>query len=115
VNADDTRTERIARNEVSLRRVNEAIESGRQTREGLVPFVCECGVLGCNDVIELTLEEYEQVRSRGVRFLVAPGHQSEADEVVETRGRYDIVEKAEARAAAIAERTDPRGPGAPER
>jgi hypothetical protein len=110
VNATEGRLERIARNEVSLRRVNEAIEAGRRTRDGLVPFVCECGVLGCNDVIELTLAEYEEVRARGVRFVVLPGHKSEVDEVVEERGRYEIVEKVEARSAAYADRTDPRGP-----
>ena len=32
--------EQIALNESTFRDVNEAIESGRREREGLVPFVC---------------------------------------------------------------------------
>jgi hypothetical protein len=45
----------VAVNEVMFRRVNEGIEEGRSERGGRVPFVCECGVLGRNAIVELTL------------------------------------------------------------
>ena len=40
--------EQVALNETTFREVNEGIEAGRREREGLVPFVCECGEVGCN-------------------------------------------------------------------
>jgi hypothetical protein len=55
--AVDSAEEQIALNESTFRDVNEAIESGRGEREGLVPFVCECGQLRCTEVVELTLRE----------------------------------------------------------
>ena len=105
------RAERIVRNEVSLRGVNEAIEGGRRTRRGLVPFVCECGLLGCNEVIELTLEAYEDVRSDGARFIVQPGHRSEVDTLIATGEGYEVVQKREHEPAEYARRTDPRAAG----
>jgi hypothetical protein len=100
--------DRIVANEVSLRNVNEAIEAGRRTRDGLAPFVCECGALGCNEVIELTIDDYERVRAHGTRFVVAPGHASRIDAVIAVADGYDVVEKRSSRPAADAERADPR-------
>jgi hypothetical protein len=99
---------RIVENEIALRRVNEAIQAGRRTRTGPVPFVCECGTIGCNEVIELTLDDYEDVRAHGARFVVAPGHHTEVDELVTGEAGYDIVEKLEVAPAARAEQADPR-------
>jgi hypothetical protein len=73
--------------------VNEAIEQGRQTREGLVGFVCECGRLGCNEIIELTLSEYEAVRADARRFAVRHRHELEVEEVIETHERFVVVAK----------------------
>jgi hypothetical protein len=105
--------QRIVRNEVSLRRVNEAIEAGRRTREGAVPFVCECGRLGCNEIVELSLDEYEEVRRDGARFIVLPGHATEVDVTVTPGDRYDVVRKREPGPAAAARRADPRSAGQP--
>ena len=40
-----------------------------------VGFRCECARLGCNQLIELTVREYEEVRSHPRRFVVVPGHE----------------------------------------
>ncbi len=104
---DDVGAARVARNEAAFRKVNEAIERGRETRDGLVGFVCECGRLGCNEIIELTVSEYEAVRADARRFAVRPGHQTDAEEVIEDRGRYLVVTK-RGSAGDIAELTDPR-------
>jgi hypothetical protein len=101
--------ERLARNEATFRRINEAIDAGRQTRDGFVSFVCECSQLGCNDIVELTLREYEEVRARSRRFFVVRGHEGRAEEVVDSRAHFLIVAKVGA-AGEIAERTDPRDP-----
>jgi hypothetical protein len=101
---------RLARNETTFRLINEAIEVGRVTREGLVAFVCECSRLGCNELVELTLREYEQIRADARRFFIVRGHEGPAEDVVDSRGRVLIVVK-RGEAGAVAERTDPRNPG----
>ena len=100
--------EQIALNESTFRDVNEAIEAGRREREGLVPFVCECGTLGCTAVVELTLREYEGVRAGSRSFFVAPGHESEFEEAHEQNSRFTLVVKPEGPLGDIADRTDPR-------
>jgi hypothetical protein len=104
---DSAGAQRVARNEAAFRKVNEAIERGRQTREGLLGFVCECGRLGCNEIIELFLSEYEAVRADGRRFAVRHGHQVGPEAVIETHERYLVVAK-QGRAGDIAEFSDPR-------
>src|SRR5213083_102488 len=104
---DDVAAERVARNEAAFRKVNEAIERGRETRDGLIGFVCECGRLGCNELIELTLAEYEAVRGDARRFAIRHGHEMAAEEVVERHERYMVVAK-RGRAGRTAEASDPR-------
>jgi hypothetical protein len=101
--------ERLARNEATFRRINEAIDAGRQTRDGFVAFVCECSQLGCNEVVELTLREYEEVRAHSRRFFVLRGHEGPAEEVVDSRAYFLIVAKV-GEAGEVAELTDPRDP-----
>ena len=106
--AMDDADRQVAVNEVTFRDVNEGIEEGRNEREGRVPFVCECGVIGCNAIVELTLREYESVRAGARCFLVAPGHGAPFDEVHRDEARYRVVRKPEGPLGDLAERTDPR-------
>jgi hypothetical protein len=99
---------RVALNEATFRELNEAIEDGRSTRSGVVGFLCECGVLGCNEVVELTISEYESVRADGRNFFVRPGHETEVDDVVDRQSSYFVVAK-HGPAGRIAESADPRG------
>jgi len=88
--------------------VHQAIERGTRGA-GAAVFVCECGKLGCNATVELTIAEYEEVRSGFERFLVIPGHQlEEIEEVVERYDDYLVVAKRDGRAVAIAAVTDDR-------
>jgi len=98
---------RIADNEATFRELNEAIEEGRTTRTGPIGFLCECGVLGCNEVVELTIPEYESVRADGRRFFVRPGHDNEVDDVLERNAGHFVVVK-RGLAGEIAENLDPR-------
>jgi predicted ThiF/HesA family dinucleotide-utilizing enzyme len=76
-----------------------------------VPFCCECGRIGCSDIIELPLREYERVRGHPKRFFVVDGHQIDAVESVVARHEaYVVVEKRDL-AGAIAEERDPRSDG----
>jgi hypothetical protein len=106
--APDSAAAQIALNETTFREVNEGIEAGRREREGPVPFMCECGELGCNAVVRLTLREYESVRAGSRCFLVAPGHRAEFDELRREDERYDVVAKPDGPLGELADRTDPR-------
>ncbi|HEY2161286.1 MAG TPA: hypothetical protein VGH24_08270 [Solirubrobacteraceae bacterium] len=102
--------ERLGANEAVFREVNEGIERGQWPGEEDAPvsFRCECAQLGCNDLIELSVNEYEGVRANPRRFIVVPGHERlEAEVVVERRPSYLIVEKLD-QAGTTAEATDPR-------
>ena len=102
--------QRVAMNEATFRKVNEGMEAG-QDPSGMMTFVCECGRLGCNKLIQLTRAEYEEVRSDPRRFAILDGHEiPEAEEVVERHGRYIVVEKGGHPEAEIVEHTDPRRP-----
>jgi serine/threonine-protein kinase RsbW/stage II sporulation protein AB (anti-sigma F factor) len=100
-----------AANATTLRRINEAIEEGRVTVDGPVAFVCECGRLGCDALVELLLDEYEAVRSDARRFLVAVGHE-DPDDVIDGRHARYVVTGKRGSAADAAMRSDPRGDGA---
>jgi hypothetical protein len=109
------RQERAARNQSLFRYVNERVKSvllsfGGATDE--TSFACECADPECAVFVPLTLEEYEQVRSRPDTFLVAPGHvYAEVEDVLAENERYTIVAKLE-RGAEVSAALDPRaGPG----
>jgi hypothetical protein len=107
---DDALKHKIAANESAFREVNEAIRSGRWPGEpaARVPFRCECGTLGCNLMVEMSVAEYEEIRGDGRRFLVLPDHVvPETEEVLEDRGAYLVVEK-RGEAGRLAEEMDPR-------
>ena len=106
----EERPQRIARNESAYRQVNEAIEAGRETRDADVPrpFMCECGLLECNALLELTLTEYEAVRADPHRFLMHDGHEiPDVETVVERHERFIVAEK-HPETHGITEREDPR-------
>lgn len=107
--------ERAAINEAVARDVNEGIEAahGEAGREGYVRIVCECGRDGCDRMLAMTTEEYEQVRSDPRCFAVAPDHvmpgiEDVVENVAEDRGRFIVVRKRPGLPARVAEETDPR-------
>ena len=107
---DDPVQQRLSANETTFRDVNESIERGQWPGEPArkVGFRCECARLGCNLLLELTLDEYERVRAEPRRFIMIRGHEVPAVEsVVSTLRDYVIVEK-RAEAGRRAEATDPR-------
>jgi hypothetical protein len=78
-----------------------ANERLRTRMEGLLyrgrrPVICECSNPDCLEVLELTPEEYGEVRGAG-NFVVASGHGIPAIErLVERRERFDVVHKYDA-------------------
>jgi predicted ThiF/HesA family dinucleotide-utilizing enzyme len=108
MNSEDK--QRVAMNEATFRKVNEGMEAG-QDPSGLLSFVCECGRLGCNQLIQLTRAEYEGIRTDPRHFAIVDGHEIlEAEAIVERHDRYLVVEKSADAEAEIVEHTDPRRP-----
>jgi hypothetical protein len=115
------RLERQARNEALVREVNERIEvvdraaeeANVDSEETLFEFLCECGVgdagdVGCEERVEMTIREYEAVRSQDDRFALVPGHEEDALESVAARNeRFVIVDKRPSVERFVAD--DPRG------
>jgi hypothetical protein len=106
-----TEINRIARTESLFRDVNERIaEVAGRLGSGDAEFVCECADPDCGERLAAPLDEYEQVREDGARFLVAPGHEVPAYEhVVKRRGDRQVVAKSkDSRLARAARNLDPR-------
>jgi uncharacterized protein YhfF len=106
-----TPEERKARTESAFREVNERIaENALRFEAGSTEFICECDDPQCTARVEVTIEEYEQIRADGARFLLAPGHGDKSiEEVVERHNTFMIVEKVNATARALVRRLNPRG------
>jgi hypothetical protein len=107
-----SREERIARNEALFREVNERVKVVREETgepERRMRILCECGDEDCVAEIEISRDEYEQVRADSRQFVVTPGHITpDVESVVGEREGYEIARKYPAEAE-IANRTDPRG------
>jgi hypothetical protein len=102
--SDDQAKRRVAINQTLLRGVNGAMQFERAGEP--IPFRCECGQLGCNQLIGLTRAEYNAVRAHPRRFAIAAGHEvSEIETVVERHDRWAVVEAHDPVAAAVAERS----------
>jgi hypothetical protein len=108
---DDAREAQIARNESRFREINEQLEADLRRLPGdpeMVSFVCECGNRACAELVRMTFDEYEGVRSDSHTFAVVPGHEiPEVEGVVRRTARFHVVAKVE-RTERIVETTDPR-------
>jgi hypothetical protein len=73
-------------------------------------WICECANNDCTQRIEMTPEEYEEIRGDGARFFVLPSNEHvwpDVERVVRRTRRYWVVEKS-GRARDGATRLDPR-------
>ena len=105
--SDEQTRRRVAVNQTLLRRVNEGMR--HDETDALVPFRCECGQLGCNELICLSPAEYDAVRAHPRRFAIVPSHEVvELETAVERHDRYAVVEVRDPVGTGLAERTDPR-------
>jgi len=98
---NDSVRERIVKNNYTFREANEQIRAKADEYDApveRVPFLCECPVPSCTEILRLTLAEYEDVRANPRHFFTAPGHE-QADapvgHVVSRESDYVIVEKDE--------------------
>ena len=107
----DERVRRVGLNEAVFRQVNERIEDLADTF-GLgqsLDLICECGNAHCTSRIEMTREQYEEIRADATTFAVISGHEiRDVEEVVARHGTFDVVRKTADEAQRIAEATDRR-------
>jgi hypothetical protein len=95
----DPRVERIRANNERFRQANESIRD-RADAVGAdmeqLPFLCECPVEDCVEILQLTRAQYKAVRDNPHWFMTAVGHE-EAEkpiaEVVSRNDGYVVVEK----------------------
>jgi hypothetical protein len=59
-------------NPKAFRVVNERIRGEADSDQAV--FICECNSRDCMGTVELTLREYELIRSRPGRLVLRPGH-----------------------------------------
>jgi hypothetical protein len=108
-----SREKRIARNEALFREVNERIKqvqagTGDVGLRDRFAVLCECGDQNCIEEIQVTPQEYEQVRADPRQFVIVPGHGvPDVEEIVDEGEGFEVARK-HAEEAEIAERTDPR-------
>jgi hypothetical protein len=57
------------------------------------PFLCECSDISCFARLELTLEDYEELRSHPGRYLTVPGHKVAKTVVIEQTDRVAFAER----------------------
>lgn len=105
--------ERIARNDSIFRDANEHIRAKAREHgteeEQAVPFICECADEHCTTIVQLSISEYEDVRTNSRQFLTAFGHERFEGliEVMATNHNHLVVRKS-GRAGEIAEALDRR-------
>ena len=108
---DDWRREE-AKNQFRFRDFNEWISesNGRMgIHQPLHEYICECSDATCRQPIDLSNEEYEEIRSNSNRFAIAPNHEDpELDRVLSQHPRYTTIEKLPGEAARLAVASDPR-------
>ena len=102
----DERAQRIGRNEDVFRKVNDQIAGVNEAFgafTGTMSVVCECGQTACMEQIELTLDEYRDLRADPTHFAVKPGHEiADVERIIERRPSYHVVAKAEGEPARLA-------------
>ena len=104
------RERRIAANEALFRSVNEQVQrlnDALRARPVEALIVCECGNTVCTERIEVTNDEWADVRADPAQFMVKPMHAiPDTETVVSTQDRFWIVRKVEGLAADLARATD---------
>jgi hypothetical protein len=91
------RDARLRENQETFRLANKALEAAvgeRVAAADRVPFLCECADETCMGRVDLTLEDYREVRAHKKYFVMLPDHtRSRGEDVVARRDGYQITEK----------------------
>ena len=102
----------MALNEAASREINEEIERVHQDDPPgrRMKIACECALKTCNEVIEITVAEYQDVRSDPRQFAIVPDHFiGDIERIVFENDRFAVVAKREGVPADVARDENPRG------
>jgi hypothetical protein len=109
---------RAARNQSLFREINERVKELNEGFSLVLPtgeWVCECANETCTERVSMSAQEYEEIRSDGVRFFVASSEEHvwpDVELVTKRHDRYWVVEKV-GHSGDMARDADPRSePGA---
>ena len=106
-----SREERMALNEAASREINEEVERAHQTDPPArrMDIACECALKTCDRVIEISIAEYQDVRSDPRQFAIVPEHLiGDIERIVFENDRYAVVAKRQGTPADVAIEHDPR-------
>jgi 5-bromo-4-chloroindolyl phosphate hydrolysis protein len=106
-----SREERMALNEAAARDINEEIEQAHQGEPAgrRISITCECALKSCDRRIDITMAEYQRVRSDPRRFAIVPEHFiGDIEAIVEENDRFAVVAKRQGTPADVAIEQDPR-------
>jgi CheY-like chemotaxis protein len=92
------RQKQVGRNENEARSANEVVSvDGEQADlpgHHSLAVLCECGDRDCHEPVEMTVDQYEEVRAEPAHFAVLLGHELlDCERVVATHEGYLVVEK----------------------
>ncbi|HZT95126.1 MAG TPA: hypothetical protein VE985_11690 [Gaiellaceae bacterium] len=108
----DEQARRVGLNESIFRQVNEQIVSLTHSFGAELPrmtVICECASGDCTERFEVSVADYEKIRTDPRLFMVVPGHElPEFETVVRGEDGYDVVQKREGTPAELAKDLDPR-------
>ena len=96
---ENRRAERTADVNGVFREANERIRQAAEEYDhelDRIPFLCECPVKDCLEIVRLTQEEYSDVRAGTQRFVTAVGHEASlasSAEVIARGDGFSVVEK----------------------
>lgn len=90
-----TSLEPLVRQQMLLRDINERIAAVATSWQADPPdFLCECSDPDCAETVNLSLREYEIIRSTPNLFVIQNGHEHrDVDRVVRERDGFTLVEK----------------------
>ena len=92
--------ERIRRNNDVFRQTNERIRGAVEKYDhGLeqIPFLCECPVEDCVEIIRLTEQQYADLRANPSHYMTVSGHEDRekpVGRVVARKDGYVVIDKA---------------------
>jgi hypothetical protein len=107
-----SREERMAKNEAASREINEKIDEAYRGEPpaNRIDIVCECARMTCDAAIDITLDEYGDVREDARHFVIFPGHfVGDIEWIVFENDRFAVVAKREGVPAEVARDENPRG------
>lgn len=90
----DATVEVFRRANLTLEETYRGLVPGHLTDTGRAPFICECSNARCTSIVQLTLEEFRQIRDHPGHFVVVPGHVvADFRRVVEETDRFAVLER----------------------